>query len=277
MRSFFALLAVVCLAEAKPRNFLQFAPSRSIDPYILNGVNAGVGEFPWQLSQERSNALGNWGHSCGASLLTSNRALSAAHCVDGASASILRVIAGAWDRSASEATQVSNVASYKMHESYGSGAGTFPQDIAILYLATDIQLGGNIGVASLPSNNDYLFTGDTCVISGWGRTSASNTLPNILQKAPIPVISNSECDQRMSGISGASTNPGHICLYDTAAATGSCNGDSGGPLNCQLDGNTVVAGVTSWGIQSGGACAPSYPSVYTRTGWFIDWINTNLP
>ena len=34
------------------------------------------------------------------------------------SASILRVIAGAWDRSASEATQISNVASYKIVNIY---------------------------------------------------------------------------------------------------------------------------------------------------------------
>ena len=39
----------------------------------------------------------------------------------------------------------------------------------------------------------------------------------------------------------------------------------------------AVAGVTSWGVQSGGDCLVTYPSVYTRISAFEDWIDTHIP
>jgi hypothetical protein len=57
------------------------------------------------------------------------------------------------------------------HKLYNVDEGTFPNDIAILTLATQIQANGvDIQYASLPDNNDEQFIGHTCVISGWGRT-----------------------------------------------------------------------------------------------------------
>jgi Trypsin len=55
-----------------------------IDNYIIGGTNAQPGAWPWQLSQQRQGSAGAWSHSCGASLLSATRALSASHCVDGA-------------------------------------------------------------------------------------------------------------------------------------------------------------------------------------------------
>ena len=49
-------------------------------------------------------------------------------------------------------------------------------------------------------------------------------------------------------------------------------GDSGDPMHIAEGGATVVAGVTSWGITSGGSCAPEFPSVYTRVSYFLDWL-----
>jgi secreted trypsin-like serine protease len=58
-------------------------------------------------------------------------------------------------------------------------------------------------------------------------------------------------------------------------------GDVGGPLNCNypaaVDPRRVVFGVSSWYIVIGGACVPSYPSVFTRTAAYLDWIATNTP
>jgi len=53
-------------------------------------------------------------------------------------------------------------------------------------------------------------------------------------------------------------------------------GDSGGPLNVEGEGRgRLVVGITSWGIQGGGVCLVSYPSIYTRTSNFVDWIINN--
>jgi elastase-2 len=273
-----ALLVLASYCEARPS--IDFTARASFGSFIIGGEEATPGEFPWQLSQQRLGAA--WSHSCGASLLSQTYALSAAHCVDGASVTILRVIAGLHDRTASNGA-VSNIASYKMHERYNlAGEGTFGNDIAILTLATPIDAnGGNIQYASLPDNNDDLFFGRIGVISGWGRTGASNVLPQFLQKVKIDIISTDQCNQLLSPVSGATATDRMVCLYNTAANIGSCNGDSGGPLNLNYpndaDARIVVAGVTSWGISGGGSCLPSYPSVYTRSSAYLDWIATNTP
>jgi secreted trypsin-like serine protease len=77
-----------CAAESRP-NVNVNAPiagfgTLGIDSFIIGGSNANAGEWPWQLSQQRKSSTDSWSHSCGASLLSSLTALSAAHCVDGA-------------------------------------------------------------------------------------------------------------------------------------------------------------------------------------------------
>jgi secreted trypsin-like serine protease len=159
-----------------------------------------------------------------------------------------------------------------MHENYNTGTPTFANDIAILHLTTSITAANNIAFATLASGSND-FAGTTCVISGWGRTSNSNNLPDILQKASIPVINTATCNSELNGIGNAWE--GHICLFDPSERIGSCNGDSGGPLNCPSGGSTVVAGVTSWGVSSNGNCLQSYPSVYTRVSYYYNWIINN--
>jgi len=272
-----ALLVLVSYCEARPS--VDFAARASFESFVLNGEEAIRGEFPWQLSQQRLGAT--WSHSCGASLLSSRYALSAAHCVDGAAVTVLRVVAGIHDRF--EAGETSNLSGYKMHENYGAaGSGTFGNDIAILTLSTPISANGaNIQFASLPDNNNDLLFGRRCVISGWGRTGASNILPTYLQKASTNIISTSECNTLLSPVSGATATDNMVCLFESETQAGSCNGDSGGPLNCNYpnadDTRIVVAGVTSWGISGSGVCLPTYPSVYTRTSAYLGWIRDNTP
>jgi len=262
------LLAAVSLIEAKPSSpaFPAFSFKGVEGRMVIGGTNAQQGEFPWQLSQTRSGS-----HSCGASLLNAGEALSAAHCVDGAAAGNLGIIAGLHDRSGTPGSVTVNVAGYTMHEDYNTGLPTFSNDIAIIQFSGSIQAGGNIAYATLPANNNNNFDGSICVISGWGRTSSSNTLPNTLQKASIEVVNTDECNTFLQGVGLAWDN--HICLYDRANNVGSCNGDSGGPLNCP---GNIVAGVTSWGVSSGaGNCLQTYPSVYTRTSAYLAWIGAN--
>jgi len=273
-----ALLVLASYCEARPS--IDFTARASFGSYIIGGVEAIPGEFPWQLSQQRLGSA--WSHSCGASLLSSTYVLSAAHCVDGASSTILRVVAGVHDRTDPTGT-ISNVASYKTHERYNlAGEGTFGNDIAILTLSTPIAAnGGNIQYASLPDNNNDLFFGRRGFISGWGRTGATNVLPINLQKVEIEIISTAQCNTILAPVNGASATDRVVCLYDSTNQAGSCNGDSGGPLNLKYpsaaDTRQVVAGITSWGVSGPLQCLQTYPSVYTRTSAYLDWIATNTP
>lgn len=53
--------------------------------------------------------------------------------------------------------------------------------------------------------------------------AASNALPDILQEAQIEVIGTAECDTLMQGVSGVRIWDNHLCLFDRAEQTGSCN------------------------------------------------------
>jgi len=271
MIALFVLAATLSLMEARPSGPAIFP---SFSSMVIGGTNADIGEFPWQLSQQRQSNAGAWSHSCGASLLDSSRALSAAHCVDGANPSIIRVLAGLHDRTNTAGTQISNSVRHANHLQYNNGDASFAHDISIIHLATPITTNTLVQFATLPANNNNNFAETNCVISGWGRTSSSNTLPNVLQKASIQVISRDQCVTELKGI--GSTWDNHICLYDSTNRIGSCNGDSGGPLNCPSGNARVVAGVTSWGVSTAlGNCLQTYPSVYTRTSAYLDWIRIN--
>uniref|UniRef100_A0A8C9FX44 Peptidase S1 domain-containing protein n=1 Tax=Pavo cristatus TaxID=9049 RepID=A0A8C9FX44_PAVCR len=51
-----------------------------------------------------------------------------------------------------------------------------------------------------------------------------------------------------------------------------CNGDSGGPLNCQAeDGHWEVHGIASF-VSALGCDTPKKPTVFTRVSAFEDWI-----
>ena len=127
-------------------------------------------------------------------------------------------------------------------------------------------------------------------------TGSSSSLPTTLQKVQNGILSNSNCASRMPASLRNAIGAYHICIYDSAGDSGACNvrlncteyktnsltitpfllqGDSGGPMHCTEGGQTVVAGVTSWGISSFGNCQTSYPSVYTRVSYFRDWISNN--
>jgi len=278
----FLLFAISLTCDATPLKKLSdgLAPSfgkRGVDHYIIGGINAQPGAWPWQLSLQAYDGTYGWYHTCGASLLSSTNVLTAAHCVDGRTPSIMRVIAGLYRRSILTGTQTVGASSISMHERYelDESLGSTSNDIAVITLSSRITTNSNIQYANLPPNNLDNFAGKSCTLTGWGRTSISSTLPDILQQVSMPVITTQDCSQRMQSISGVVIWDNHICVYNTAQSSGSCNGDSGGPMNCpNIYGGYYVAGVTSWGISrvATGECLQSYPSVYTRTSAYLNWI-----
>ena len=62
------------------------------------------------------------------------------------------------------------------HPDYGVGIGAYPNDIAVLQLATSANLSSEfIGkIAMADGNFDY--AGERCVITGWGGTDQNKCL-----------------------------------------------------------------------------------------------------
>ncbi|ESO03648.1 hypothetical protein HELRODRAFT_185617 [Helobdella robusta] len=267
------LFALVCLALAYALPGREL-PSFDFDPFVIGGSEATPNEFPSQLSLQYLNATGAWRHTCGASLLSPKYALTAAHCVDGRTNLKFRVVAGLHKLSLSAQGTIAAIKTFKIHEKYKQGNGTYPNDIAILTFATEIKMTDKIKAAVLPADSINKFVNESCIISGWGRTDKTDNLPDALQKGTLTVLSNAECQSK---VGEASIANGHLCVYDRSKKTSACNGDSGGPTTCKAAGKDTVVGVASWVIALLGNCKPGFPSAYTRVSEYLDWIKINTP
>jgi len=246
------VLLLLCLALP--------AFSEEVGSRVVGGSNANIANYPWQLSLRVNN-----GHSCGASLLSGTKGVTAAHC-QGGTTSTYSVLAGTSDRTVTSCgtCALRTLNAQTRHPNYsGSGAQGYPNDVGTIRWATAISTNANTGFANLAASNAGNYAGSNCQITGWGRTCGTCGLPNTLQVGTMTVLTNADCANRWSS---AQINNGHICFLANSVA--SCNGDSGGPAQC---GGTQV-GLTSWGSSG---CLTSTPSVYTRISFFRSWIDSN--
>jgi elastase-2 len=276
------ILLVVCafVCDARPssgRLFYRPVSFQDVDAFVLGGQDALPGAWPWQLSLE-GLASSVWVHICGASLLSGKYALTAAQCVDGYSASNLRILAGLHNRIFTTGSQTRTLISYTKHSGYANGAAEFANDIAVMWYNTPAILPSDtIAYATLPANNNNDFAGTICVVTGWGRTSSSNTMPSILQQGQTTVLTLAQCRQDLITITTGIWSS-HICVKHSSLSVTICSGDGGGPMNCQSGPRYVVAGISSFGIVNQlDQCLPSYPAVFTRVSSYLSWIQSNTP
>ena len=115
---------------------------------------------------------------------------------------------------------------------------------------------------------DYAGLGETEIV-GWGTGEQGGELTEVLQKANVVTVTNSECSEVMG--------PGRITdnmVCAGALGTDTCQGDSGGPLTTKRDGQGFsVIGITSWGD---GCARPDTFGVYTRLSQYLGWIEQEL-
>jgi Trypsin len=254
---------------------------------ITGGANASPGEFPSVVSIQRLGAT--WSHSCMGAYLGGRSVLTSASCLDGASASSIRAVGGLYDRSNESTAQISNAVAYKVNPNYGMGTSTNPNDIAIVHLdrSFDEPL---CPPEVLPPIHWWPWAPQpicyNCVdgdpnagivseVVGWGRTSSTNTLPNILQKGSMEVMNGLDANRLLGSVLGApQVNNMQMALIDPPGMVTMSNGD-GLVYEPSGNGGRVLAGIRSWGISSNGTTLASYPTVTTRVSAYLDWIAAN--
>jgi len=142
-------------------------------------------------------------------------------------------------------------------------------DLALVQLSRSLTLdavNGRYRAIKLPDAGED-FSGLTCTITGYGRIEGMvGPLPNILQAADVPVVSNKECESVLKNnayITGTiKIHDEQICAGDVSGSKSICAGDSGSPLSCeQKDGSYILAGIVSSGF--GCARAATF-GVFTR-------------
>merc|ERR1740128_129904 len=268
----YLILALVVAAAAEKVPSASSPNWKGLDlppnTFIVGGAETPRGAYPWQIGLERCSGT-SCSHSCGAVLIANTWAITAAHCVSSTSMSAYNFVVGQHVRGTIPRGDPRRMVPTRIvkHPLYRQdGSAGFPNDIAVVQFGKSAPVGPLVKPAALPPRHPTDYTSSECWISGWGRLSGSGRLPTNLQHAKINVLSTEACRARW----GSRIKEIHICIYDSAEQKrGSCNGDSGGPLNCKVGSGWQVAGVTSWGIVG---CRPSHPSVYARTSYFRNWI-----
>lgn len=232
---------------------------------IVGGRPTGVNRYPWIAR------LVYDGHfHCGASLLTEDYVLTAAHCVRRLKRSKIRVVLGDHDQTTTEdaPAKMRAVAAIIRHRNFD--ADSYNHDIALLKLRKPVEFTKNIRPICLPSSSgSFDPAGKMGTVVGWGRTAEGGMLPGIVQEVQVPILSLNECRAMKYRAS-------RITSYMLCAGRGSmdsCQGDSGGPLLVPNGEKYEIVGIVSWGVGCG---RPGYPGVYTRVSKYLNWLRYNL-
>ncbi|CAL7944838.1 unnamed protein product [Xylocopa violacea] len=233
------------------------------DPRIVNGENAKVGEIPYQVSLQNQ---GSSFHFCGGSVLNENYVITAAHCVEGNTASRIKVVAGTIDLTKPEQGSEHNVTKIIIHENY-EARNSWLNDIALLKVETPFVKSSQVAFVPLPTNNEDIPANTVATVSGWGRLWQGGPTTVYLQRVDILIADREYCKLIYSH-DHYNIYSSQICAYDPSIQKGSCHGDSGGPLTV----NGKLAGLVSWAM---GCALTDYPTVYTRVAAHLDWIKTH--
>uniref|UniRef100_A0A674IA28 pancreatic elastase n=1 Tax=Terrapene triunguis TaxID=2587831 RepID=A0A674IA28_9SAUR len=181
-----------------------------------------------------------------------------------------RVVVGEYNLNQNDGTeQYLSVGSKFIHPYWNSNNVAAGYDIALLRLSQSASLNTYVQLGALPRSEEILPNNNPCYISGWGMTRTNGQLAQILQQAPLPVVSYSIC----SGYAywGSTVKNTMVCAGGDGVRSG-CQGDSGGPLNCLVSGKYYVHGVTSF-VSASGCNVYQKPTVFTRVSAYISWIN----
>ncbi|XP_066544865.1 chymotrypsin-like elastase family member 1 [Amia ocellicauda] len=241
-------------------------------PKVVGGVEAKPNSWPWQISLQYTYVnAGGWGVVCGGTLITPNWVMTAAHCVDFDDGSIYRVALGEHNLFVYEGTEFyRDVVRIIIHEEWtGSLAKGF--DIALLRLAQPVYDSATVQAAALPPAGAILPSGFPCYITGWGLTEDRGDPSPVLLQALLPVVDIPTCATNEYWDYYAQENM--ICAGGDGMLAG-CNGDSGGPLSCQVNGVWQVHGIVSFGPY---ICnIYKKPTVFTRVSDYISWMKNTM-
>jgi len=210
---------------------------------VIGGSPVDVHDAPWSaVVLHRAGAASSL---CTGAILDATHVLTAAHCVvqSGAvlPASTMFVRAGVTNAATPATTdsmQEQPVATIRVHRGYAEADRTGADDVAVLILATPLDLSGPTAVPiALPSPGLKWRLGDSVKIVGYGLKAVGSSIDGTLNGMTATLVDQGEClrpsDDTANGVV--------LCAFSGTSSP--CSGDSGSAL--VLPGPpAIVMGVT---------------------------------
>ncbi|VDP05014.1 unnamed protein product [Soboliphyme baturini] len=213
---------------------------------IIGGDTAEPHSWPWQAS-----LLMKGHHICGASVISKNAALTAAHCFPSRYGDFTLAVER---HSLYTGGRVLKIMKIIIHE--GFDVISQRNDIALILFEESIEFNERLQPICLPT--EEVEDRKPCVATGWGVV--------------VPTIFRDVCNDQYHY--WQMVDKSMICAGYEEGGRDTCQGDSGGPLSClNKNGEYELHGITSWGE---GCASPKKPGVYTNVHMFIKWIKDNL-
>lgn len=216
-------------------------------------------------------------HFCGASLVSKDCVLTAAHCshkVTGKGP--ITAVIGRSDLSNGGQGERMRVRVERVHPRYDLDKANveWKYDFAVMCFTRPTMTMAK--VVTLNDDPDIPRGGSQVTVVGWGD---KNPLDNVreqsekLQFAYLRIVSNRQCGSITGSYGAYSVSyQGHIeedMMCAKSRKRDSCQGDSGGPLTHR--GKQV--GITSWGV---GCQNKDFPGVYARVSSAYGWIRRQI-
>ncbi|KAL3765883.1 hypothetical protein ACHAW5_002116 [Stephanodiscus triporus] len=246
--------------------------SDPFDPRIIGGVYASSLNEDFSFTVSLQDRNGN--HFCGASLVSKDCVLTAAHCSDKVTEKgPLYAVINRLELSNFSVGEKKPIKFEKLHPKYDVTMANIDwrYDFALMCFKEPTMSAAKViklnKVASIPRATSLVR------VLGWGDTSKDTTVSQMsdsLKVAKLRVVSNYQCD---SSYKTSFRAEGKIIQDEMMCAThktqDSCQGDSGGPLIY----NGMLVGITSWGVECNNR---GYPGVYARVSSAYGWIRRNI-
>jgi secreted trypsin-like serine protease len=245
--------------------------SKDANIKVVNGITVNYQKYPFFGVLWKNNSV-----ICGSSLIKKGDesiVITAAHCVDFATASELQV--GFYQPNRITKKYIYNVTKIQIHP--GWNRETFENDIALLTISGTPP--SEVPVLAIPSKvlgKKFIIPGTKTKVIGYGDTKQGEEQAFLLQCGCSPIISKNNpkllWDDDVKNIkdiifAGQSfSNP--------TQNVNACVGDSGGPLLYVYNGVTYLVGLTSF-VSLNGCSAYGYPAGYTNVNYYRDWITKN--
>lgn len=239
---------------------------------IIGGVDARISDFPFMASLQIRHQ-----HFCGATILSPQWLLTAAHCVENPKvkmSNIIHAVAGVSDcMDKGFNRQIRVVESRHVHGGFWQTILT--NDIALLKVVRPFQFNANVRPVTLATresnhHRELSKVHEECIVVGWGMNGnfvRSTLCP--LRMTVIALLSLDDCRRVVLRLGVVYQIPRTmICTWYPLNLRGVFVGDSGGPLLCGTPGKFLQQGIISHGLKNYRG-----PKFFTRIDKFEKWIS----